>query len=57
MINLDKHTSIKALSKILEDILNSDSIEIVGTENIYRDTNGKAVERFQSFSITTKKTY
>lgn len=57
MINLDKHTSIKALSKILEDILNSEDIEITAREEICRDSNGKATKRYQEFTISTIKEY
>lgn len=57
MINLDKHTSIKALSKILEDILNSNDIEITAQEEIYRDSNGKQTKRYQEFTISTIKEY
>lgn len=51
MINLDKHTSIKAISKILEGILNSEDIEIC------RDSNGKPTRRYQEFTISTIKQY
>lgn len=57
MINLDKHTSIKALSKILEDILNSNDIEIIAQEEICRDSNGKPTRRYQKFTISTIKQY